>query len=488
MSPTFRSLRIPNYRLWATGAIVSNTGTWMQRVAQDWLVLTQLTDNSGVAVGITTGLQFAPMLLLAPLAGAAADRFNRRRVLLATQSTSGLLALLLGTLVVTGTAELWHVYVLAALLGVAAAVDAPARQTFVSELVGTEDLPNAVGLNSASFHAGRLLGPGVAGLLIHWFGTGPVFLINGVTFGAVVVSLLRMKVADLRPQAKSRRGGGSVRDGIGYVRKRPDIVLLLVMVGMVGTFGLNFQMTTALMARLAFDKGSGEYGLLGSIMAIGSLAGALLAARRERPSLRLVVGSAFAFGVFATVASLMPTYWLFALTLVPVGLSSLTLMTSANATVQLSTDPSMRGRVMALYLAIFMGGTPVGAPVIGWVGEQFGARWTILLGGIVGMTTAVFALAWLRQTGRVSVRVQRSWPFIVIDEPALVVDGEPVGAAAPVSEVPADGPALADGHASTAAPNAEPAEPRRARTPQERAEAARDEVATADAGDAISAA
>jgi len=476
VSPTFRSLRIPNYRLWATGAIVSNTGTWMQRVAQDWLVLTQLTNNSGVAVGITTGLQFAPMLLLAPFAGAAADRFNRRRVLLATQSTSGVLALILGTLVVTGTAQLWHVYVLAALLGVAAAVDAPARQAFVSELVGTEDLPNAVGLNSASFHGGRLLGPAVAGLLIHWFGTGPVFLINGVTFGAVVISLLRMKVADLRPQVKSRRGGGSVRDGIRYVRKRPDIVLILVVVGMVGTFGLNFQLTTALMARLAFDKGSGEYGLLGSIMAVGSLGGALLAARRERPSLRLVVGAAFAFGVFATLSSLMPTYWLFALSLIPVGLSSLTLMTSANATVQLRTDPVMRGRVMALYLAIFMGGTPVGAPVIGWVGEEFGARWTILLGGIVAMATAVLALAWLRQAGRVEVRVRRSWPFVVVDEPALAIAGEPAPGAA-VSPA-----ARAEGRAA-AAP-----EPQRARTSQDRAETAREESATADAGDAASAA
>ena len=327
MSPTFRSLRIPNYRLWASGAIVSNTGTWMQRVAQDWLVLTQLTNNSGVAVGITTGLQFAPMLLLAPVAGTVADRFNRRHVLLATQTTSGLLALVLGALVVTDTAQLWHVYVLAALLGVAAAIDAPARQTFVSELVGTEDLPNAVGLNSASFHAGRLIGPGVAGLLIHWFGTGPVFLINGVTFGAVVISLLRMKIADLRPQPRSTRGRGSVREGLTYVRNRPDILLVLVIVGMVGTFGLNFQMTTALMARLAFDKGSGEYGLLGSVMAVGSLAGALLAARRERPRLRLVIGAAMAFGIFATVSAVMPTYWLFAASLVPVGLASLTLMT-----------------------------------------------------------------------------------------------------------------------------------------------------------------
>ena len=389
MSPTFRSLRVHNYRLWASGAIVSNTGTWMQRVAQDWLVLTQLSDNSGVAVGITTGLQFAPMLLLAPVAGSIADRFERRKVLLATQTLSGVLAAALGLLVVTDLAQLWQVYIFAGLLGVVAAIDAPARQAFVSELVPGADLPNAVSLNSASFNAGRLIGPGVAGLLIHWFGTGPVFLINGVTFGAVVISLARMRLADLRPVARRGAGSGGVRAGLAYLRGRPDLILLLSLVGVVGTFGLNFQLTTALMARLAFHKGSGEYGLLGSIMAIGSLGGALLSARRERPSLRVVVVAAAAFGVFSTIAALMPTYASFAVALIPVGLSSLTLMTTANATVQMTTDPGMRGRVMAIYMAIFMGGTPVGSPLVGWVGQQFGARWTILLGGLVSLLAAL---------------------------------------------------------------------------------------------------
>ena len=307
VSPTFRSLRIRNYRLWASGAIVSNTGTWMQRVAQDWLVLTGLTHNSGVAVGITTGLQFAPMLLLAPLAGAVADRVDRRRLLMATQSASGALALILGLLVVTGTVQLWQVYVLAGLLGVAAALDAPARQSFVSELVPVDDLPNAVGLNSASFHAGRLIGPGVAGLLIHWLGTGPVFLINGVSFAAVVISLTRMRVGDLIRLPRSPRGKGGVRAGLAYVRRRPDLMLIMAIVGVVGTFGLNFQLTTALMSRLVFDKGSGAYGLLGSVMAIGSLSGALLAARRRRPGIRLVIGATMAFGVAACAAALMPT-------------------------------------------------------------------------------------------------------------------------------------------------------------------------------------
>ena len=393
MSPTFRSLHIHNYRLWASGAIVSNTGTWMQRVAQDWLVLTALTDNSGVAVGITTGLQFAPMLLLSPVAGLLADRLPQRWLLMATQGLMGLWGLVLGLLVVTGTAQLWHVYVLATLLGITAAVDAPARQTFVAAMVPRDALPNAVGLNSASFHAGRLIGPAVAGVLIAAMGsTGPVFLLNAATFTATMLALSLMRGNELYPMERVRRGKGQIRDGLRYVRGRPDIMMILFIVGMVGTFGFNFQLTTALMAKLEFDRGAASYGLLGSVMAIGSLAGALLAARRERPRLRLVVGATAAFGVFATVASLMPTYELFAVSLIPVGLSSLTLMTAANASVQMSTDPAMRGRVMALYLAIFMGGTPLGAPVIGWVGEVFGARWTIAVGGLVSLAVAAFAV------------------------------------------------------------------------------------------------
>jgi MFS family permease len=427
VSPTFRALRIPNFRLWATGALVSNTGTWMQRVAQDWLVLTVLTHESGVAVGITTGLQFAPIAVLAPVAGAVADRVNRRHLLMATQALSGVLALVLGLLVVTDVAQLWHVYLLAGLLGVVAAFDSPARQAFVSEMVGIDDLPNAVGLNSASFHAGRLIGPGIAGLLIAWLGTGPVFLINAVSFGAVLASLQRMRVADLRPAPRGPRGRGAVVDGLRYVRRRADLVLLMAVVGMVGTFGLNFQITTALMARTVFDKGSGEYGLLGSIMAIGALGGSLLAARREHPTLRLVVGATGVFGVMSIVAALMPTYWAFAIALIPVGLSSLTVMTAANATVQLSTSPQFRGRVMALYMAIFMGGTPVGAPLIGWIGENFGARWTILVGGIVSLATAGVAVAWVMSHREVlrtaSLQAERAGEELVADERHQVEQG-----------------------------------------------------------------
>lgn len=419
MSPTFRALRTHNYRLWMSGAIVSNVGTWMQRVAQDWLVLTVLTDHSAVALGITTGLQFAPMLLLAPIAGVLADRMPKRRLLMMTQAAMGSIGLLLGVLVVTDTVRLWMVYALAFALGTAAAVDAPARQAFVSEMVPREDLSNAVGLNSASFHGARIVGPAVAGLLIALVGTGPVFLLNGVSFLAVIVSLSRMRVRELTPPPTAARGRGQMRAGLRYVRRRPDLVLVLGLVGMVGTFGLNFQMTTALMATSVFHKGAGEYGLLGSIMAIGSLSGALLAARREKPRLRLVVGATFAFGVFSSIAAVMPTYPLFAISLVPVGLSALTLMTSANATVQLSVSPEMRGRVMALYMAIFMGGTPLGAPIIGWIGAQFGARWTIGVGGIVALLTGVVAVVWAVGSRRVVVRYRlRETPHLQIRRPA----------------------------------------------------------------------
>jgi MFS family permease len=440
VSPTFQALKNTNYRLWATGAIVSNTGTWMQRIAQDWLVLTQLTNNSGVAVGITTGLQFAPMLLLAPVAGVVADRFERRKVLIGTQVMSGLLSLILGLLVVTDVVRLWEVYLMAALLGVVAAIDSPARQAFVSELVPIEDLPNAVGLNSASFHGGRLIGPGIAGLLISWFGTGPVFLINAATFGAVVFSLTHMRIGELRSQPRTSRGKGSVRAGLTYVRGRPDLILILAIVGMVGTFGLNFQLTTALMARLVFHKGAGEYGVLGSIMAIGSLGGALLAARRKNPRVRLVIGATLAFGLASIAASLMPTYTSFAVALIPVGLSSLTLMTAANATIQLSTAAAMRGRVMALYMAIFMGGTPIGAPIIGWVGETFGARYTILLGGVMAILTSAAALLWLRRSQGLPLRYPWRRAPSRLDPDAASSNAEPLPDDEP-TRVPDDEPA-----------------------------------------------
>ncbi|HTW17115.1 MAG TPA: MFS transporter [Nocardioides sp.] len=406
MSPTFRSLHNANYRRYAAGAVVSNTGTWMQRVAQDWLVL-QLAVNGGTAVGITTGLQFLPALLLSPLAGVVADRVSKRKLLQVTQVMMAVPAFVLGVLAVTGVAEVWHVYVLAFVFGVGTAFDAPARQSFVSEIVSPDDLTNAVGLNSASFNAARIVGPAIAGVLIAALGggaeaTGWVIVVNAVSYLAPILALRGMDASRLNVVEPARRSKGMVREGLRYVRSRNDLVLVLVIVFVVGTFGLNFQMTSALMATEVFDKGATEYGLLGTFMAVGSLTGALLAARRPTVRLRLVVVAALLFGAAEVVAGLLPTYVSFAVWMPVLGLSALTMITAANTLMQVSTAPELRGRVMALYLMIFMGGTPLGAPVVGWVGETFGARWTLVGGGLitlagVGLATIVFLT---REQGR----------------------------------------------------------------------------------------
>jgi len=396
LSPTFRALSNYNYRLYAAGGVVSNTGTWMQRVAQDWLVL-QLS-HSPMALGITTGLQFLPILLFSPYAGLVADRFPKRRLLQVTQAMMAVPALVLGILALTGAAQTWQVYVLAFVFGIGTAFDAPARQSFVSEMVGPDDLTNAVGLNSASFNAARIVGPAVAGGLIAAFGsgvaaTGAVIVLNALSYGAVVFALQKMRSSDLDSPELAGHQKGMIRDGLSYVRRRPDIMLILAIVFFAGTFGLNFQMTSALMATGVFHKGAGEYGLLGTTMAIGSLSGALLAARRiGRPRQRLVVFAALAFGAAEMVAGVLPSYLAFALWTPVLGITALTMITAANTFVQLGTAPELRGRVMALYMMIFMGGTPIGAPIVGWVGDAFGARWTLLGGGAITIAGTLFAV------------------------------------------------------------------------------------------------
>jgi len=383
VSPTFHSLRqYRGYRLFWSGMLVSNIGTWMQRVAQDWLVLVTL-GGGPAALGITTGLQFLPFLLVAPFGGALADRLPKRRMLMFTNGFLGLVGLTLGVLVVTDLAQVWHVYVLAFLLGVGTAIDHPARNTYAAELVEPEDLTNAVGLNSASFNAARLVGPAVAGLLIAALGPGPVFLLNALTFAAPIVVLLLIGMDAVGEPRVVPRSERRLVDGLRYVRGRPDLVMVMAIMFFVGTFGMNFQMTTALMATGVFDKGPTEYGLLGSIMAIGSLTGALLVARRGAPRRRVIVGFALLFGLLEILAGLSPQYWVFALSLIPLGMTALTVVATANAYVQTSVDPQMRGRVTSLYLMIFMGGTPAGAPLIGWVAEMLGARWSLIGGGIM---------------------------------------------------------------------------------------------------------
>jgi MFS family permease len=314
-------------------------------------------------------------------------------------------ALLLGGLAVTDSVQLWHAYVLAFVFGVGTAFDAPARQSFVVEMVGTDDLANAVGLNSASFNSARIVGPAIAGFTIAALGsdvqaTGWAILANGISYFAVIASLMRLDRRDLTPSDPVARGPGGIREGVSYVRGRPDLMLVLATVFFVGTFGLNFQMTSALMATEVFHKGAGEYGLLGSFMAVGSLAGSLLAARRANPRVRTVLAGAFVFSVLLIVVGMMPTYWSFAAMLPLVGLTALTMITTANATIQLTVRADMRGRVAALYMMIFMGGTPLGAPLIGVIGEVFGARWTLTGGGLITLAGLLVSLGlYLRSTG-----------------------------------------------------------------------------------------
>jgi MFS family permease len=391
-SGTFRSLRQFNYRVWAAGAIVSNVGTWMQRVAQDWVVLTELTERSASAVGVVMALQFGPQVLLLPLTGFAADHLDRRKLLLATQASMGILALVLGWLILAGQAALWQVDLLAFLQGCVAAFDAPARQTFVSELVGEADLANAVALNSTSFNAARMIGPAVAGVLIAAVGSGWVFLINAASFGAVLVSLTILRRNELHPVQRAVWSRGSLLEGLRYAWNRPDLKAVFLMLFLVGTFGLNFPIYISTMAVTVFHLGAGRYGLLTSTMAIGSVIGALLAARRPKPYLGLLVAAAIGFGAGCAAAAFAPNYLVFAVILIAIGGAAQTLTTSSNSLVQLSTEPRMRGRIIAIFLAIVLGGTPIGAPIVGWVADRVGPRWGLGVGAGAGLLAALVGL------------------------------------------------------------------------------------------------
>jgi MFS family permease len=397
----FRSLRGFNYRVWAGGAFVSNVGTWVQRTAQDWLVFTQLTHHDASAVGLVMALQFGPQLLLLPWTGFAADHFNQRKLLIATQATMGVLALALGILTVAGAVQLWHVYIFAFLFGSAAAFDAPVRQTFVAELVGDKDLHNAVALNSTSFNAARMVGPAVSGVVIAAIGTGWAFMINGLSFVAVLISLAFLRLSELRPNARAHRAKGSFTEGLRYAWGRPDLKAILVMLFLIGTFGLNFPIFTSTMAVGVFHADARGYGLLSSIMAIGTVAGAFLGAGRDKPRFDLLVVGAGVFGIGCTFAALAPSYWIFAFALVVIGVAALTFTNTTNSLMQLSTEPAMRGRVMALRVGIALGGTPIGAPIVGWVANHFGPRWALGVGATSGFAAAILgAYALMRGLGR----------------------------------------------------------------------------------------
>jgi MFS family permease len=376
----------------------------MQRTAQDWIVFTELTRNDATAVGFVMALQFGPALLLLPLTGHAADHFDRRRILVATQSLQGALALGLGILTVTGAVQLWHVYTFALLLGCVTAFDAPARQTFVAELVSDKNLSNAVALNSTSFQGARMVGPAIAGLLIAGVGTGWVFLINAASYGGVLVALGAMRQAELHRHGRAAPKPGSLVEGFRYVRGRPDLVAVLMMLFLVSTFGFNFAVFVSAMAVTVFGAGAGEFGLLSSMLAIGAVTGALFSARRAKPRAILLLAGAFLMGLGLAAAAAMPTYLSFGLALMAVGWCAQTFMTTANSTVQLWTEPAMRGRVMAIYMGIVQGCTPLGAPLVGWVANHYGARWSMMVGAAAGLLATVVGIHYLVRHRGLSVR------------------------------------------------------------------------------------
>ena len=360
----------------------------MQRVAQDWLVL-QLTHNSGTALGITTGLQFLPLLLFSLWGGVIADRYPKRRILMVTQTVMGALALVLGVLSLTGSVRIWEVYALAFGLGLATVVDNPTRQAFAVEMVGTEGMANAIALNSAVFNLARIAGPAVAGVVIAVLGVPAAFLLNAASYGAVLVGLKLMRTAELHPARRAKRGPGQLREALSYVRARPTLWMPMILVFFVSTFGMNFQVTTALMSRTVFHTGAGAFGLASAMFAVGALGGALVAARRGRPTLRLLLVTALAFGVLEVMTGLMPDYPAFLIALVPTGLAMLVFTTAANSSTQLATTADMRGRVMGLYMLVFLGGTPLGAPLVGWLAAAYGTRLSLIAGGAISAAAAV---------------------------------------------------------------------------------------------------
>mgnify|MGYP002735260119 FL=1 len=406
-SKTFQSFAQYNYRLWFGGSIFASTGTWMQRVAQDWLVLTVLTHNSGFQVGIVTALQFLPILLLSPVAGVAADRFNRRHLLQTTQVITGLLGMTLGVLILSGTAQLWMVYILAFLGGSAQAFDNPSSNAFVSELVPARMLPNAVALNSTAFNSARLIGPALSGVVIDWIGIGWVFVVNAGLFAVPVIAMGIMRKNELDAPMRVPKEKGQVREGLAYIRERKDIILILVLMGVVSCLVLNFQLTSSMMATGPFGLPAGGYGLMSTAMAVGAVAGTLLVARHNHPRLRMIILAALFFGVGLGALALSPSYYWFLILAIPTGLLSMSLISSANAAVQISTEPRFRGRVMAIYSMIFLGTTPIGAPIIGWVGEHWGPRWAMGVGAIASVVAAIGVALW--GVFKWKVRLHVSW-------------------------------------------------------------------------------
>ena len=404
----FASLATPNYRRYFVGVLLSNVGLWIGRTAATWLVLVELTDGDVGAVGVLTGLMFLPALLLSAGAGTLADRFPKRTIMIAAQCVSLLDAAALGVLTLTHTVQLWHVFAITLIDGVAGSLDSPARQAFVSELVEPARLSNAIGLNSASWNAARLLGPGVAGVLIALVGTGPVFLIGTVTFAVQIRALATLDAGGLQPVARAPRERGGIRQGLAYVRGRPELMVLLLVGFVMGNFAFNYSITNPAMSTYVFAKGPTEFGVLGSLMGVGALAAALLSAARARPRLRHILVSMAAYAVVQGVSGLAPTFEWFALLQVPLGLTSITAVVTANTLLQTALDDEVRGRVMALWMLFLLGAAPVVSPLVGLIGEAFGPRATVQVGTIAVGASCLGLVAYLVVHEGVRLRLQRS--------------------------------------------------------------------------------
>lgn len=392
---TFSALAIPNYRRYFTGQAISLIGTWMQSTAQAWLVL-QLT-HSAAALGIVIALQTLPVLLLGPYGGVVADRVDKRRLMVVLQSLMGLQALVLGILTLTNRVTFADVLILALLLGLNQCFENPSRQAFVMEMVGPDDLRNAVSLNSTLINAARAVGPAVAGIMIATVGEGWCFVINAVSFAAVVGSLMTMDTSLLKPSAPMLRGRGQLREGFKYVARTPELRIPLVMMGLVGMLAYNFQVTLPVAAKQVFGGDARTFGLMTAAMGIGAVAGGLVAAARGKTGLRPMVVASFGFGVVILVAAIAPTLPIEFVALGMVGFGSVTFLAMANSTLQLTAAPHMRGRVMALWSVAFLGSTPIGGPIIGWITSIAGARVGLAVGGAACLAAAAFGLVAMRR-------------------------------------------------------------------------------------------
>lgn len=395
---TFASLRVRNYRLFFSGQVVSWTGTWVQWVAQGWLVL-QIT-HSGLGLGIITALQWLPVLLFGAWAGVIADRFEKRKLLIFTNVAGGVLSLALGIATVAGFVNLGIIIVVALLLGVVTAIDNPTRQTFTMEMVGRERLTNAVSLNTATFTTARVLGPGVAGFLIAGVGIGPCFLVNAASFLPIIAVLVLMRKGELLTAENVERKKGQVREGLRYALSVPVLRTLLTMMAIVGTLQYNFQVILPVLAKETFAGDARTLGLLGAALGIGMFCGSIGTAAFGKSTRKTLIYSGFALGAITLLVAVSPTVWIAAAVMIPLGAASMVFLTTINSTLQLTAADSMRGRVMAIYFVLFLGSTPIGAPIVGWVAETFNARVSLALGGLATIAACFYGYLKLRAIAR----------------------------------------------------------------------------------------